>query len=257
MNPAEYGRMFEAEDSHWWYVGLHELVLGRVARESERLGRRLRIFDAGCGTGRLCQLMSRYGEVAGVDVSAEAIRYCHKRNVAAKLGDLNELELEPGSYDIITSIDVIYHTGIRDDVRVLQKLRAALKPGGMLILNLVAFEFLRSTHDVAVHTRERYRRDTLKERLAAAGFQVGFVTYRVSLLFPLIAAYRLLSRLLRKDTQAHQVLSDVKLPQPLVNAAFLRLLRMENVLLQRWALPVGISVFAVARQPQRPDLESI
>ena len=50
------------------------------------------------------------------------------------------------------------HQAIRDDAPVLATLNRALKPGGALILNLVAFEFLRSPHDLAVHTRERYTR---------------------------------------------------------------------------------------------------
>ncbi len=251
MNPAEYMRMFESEDSHWWYVGLHELILRHVADESGRLGRRPRILDAGCGTGRLCQLMSSYGDVDGVDASPEALECCRERGVPATRCDLNDLELEPGSYDIITSIDVLYHRGIRDDVAVLERLRSGLRPGGMLLINLVAHEFLRSTHDVAVHTRERYTIKLLTERLERAGFEIDRITYRVALLFPLIAAYRILAgKFANRSVQGTDVASDVALPHPLVNGLLLKSLRLENRLLAtRASLPSGSSLFAVARKP--------
>ncbi|WP_026840782.1 class I SAM-dependent methyltransferase [Citrifermentans bremense] len=248
MNQAEYARMFQVEDSHWWYVGLHELILSHVAREAARLKRPLRILDAGCGTGRLCQLLAPYGEVEGVDASREAIRFCRRRGVAAEIGDLNALELEPERYDLITSIDVLYHQGVRDDVEVLKSFLAALRPGGMLILNLVALEWLRSSHDVAVHTRERYDERTLRDRLAAAGFRVALLSFRVSLLFPLVAGYRLLRGRLRSARAAKAGASDVVLPSPLVNRVLLCAMRMENSLLRRLRLPIGSSLFAVARK---------
>lgn len=247
MNSAEYRRMFEAEDSHWWYVGLHELVISCVMAESERIGRSLRMLDAGCGTGRLLQLMSAYGDVEGYDASEEAISFCHTRGVAASQADLNDLQLEPSRYDLITSIDVLYHTGIQDDVDVLRRLFAALKPGGVLILNLVAHEFLRSSHDIAVHTRERYTRRSLLQRVCTAGFSAEYASYRVSGLFPLIACYRLLHRgVTAKDKDT--IVSDVVVPHPWINALLLAVIRFENRLMKRSALPFGSSVFVCARK---------
>jgi SAM-dependent methyltransferase len=249
MNIAEYRRMFEAEDSHWWYVGLHELVMRHVTAESERSGRPLRILDAGCGTGRLMQLMSAYGEVEGYDASEEAVRYCHMRGVKAGLADLNDLQLEADRYDVITSIDVLYHAGIKDDVAVLKRLYAVLKPGGLLILNLVAHEFLRSTHDIAVHTRERYTRAMLCQRLMEAGFGITFASYRVSLLFPCVAVYRLLSRFAAcREADPGQVASDVSSPLWLINGLLVRIIRLENTVLEVTSLPFGSSVFVVARK---------
>lgn len=248
MNRAEYRRMYEAEDCHWWYVGLHELILDHVRQERQRVGRPLRILDAGCGTGRLCQLMSPYGEVEGLDASQEAVQFCHQRGVDATVANLNEVRLEPERYDLITSIDVLYHAGIRDDVAVLKQFARALQPGGLLILNLVAFEFLRSSHDVAVHTRERYTRPLLVQRLASAGFRNSYLSYRVTLLFPLIAAYRLAARLVLSRQAPRDTVSDVAVPSPLVNKLLLASIRMENRLLGHCPLPFGSSLLAVARK---------
>ena len=250
MNLAEYRRMYAVEDRHWWYVGLHELIMRSVTAESQRLGRPLRILDAGCGTGRLMQLMSAYGDVEGYDASEEAVSCCHERAVAAGLADLNDLQPQPDSFDIITSIDVLYHTGIKDDIAVLKKLRTGLRPGGLLILNLVAHEFLRSSHDVAVHTRERYTRKELLRRLSSAGFLPEYASYRVCILFPLIAVYRLICRGRGEGaTNRHDVDSDVSLPHPLINALLLGLARVENRVMNRYTLPAGSSLFVLARKP--------
>jgi len=242
--------MYEAEDRHWWYVGLHELIIATVQRHSQRLGRPLKIFDAGCGTGRLCQLLAEKGhDVRGCDVSEEAIRFCLQRGVSTVFrSDLNTIELDAGEFDVITSIDVLYHQNIRDDVAVMKRLLTALKPNGILIINLVAFAFLRSTHDIAVHTRERYTRSLLTERLQSAGFGLRSVSYRVSFLFPIIALYRLLAKhRLQRGAATSDVPSDVALPHPFVNSLLLKTLRWENcVMLSGMPLPAGLSVFAVA-----------
>lgn len=250
MNPVEYARMYEVEDRHWWYVGLHSLILPVLRRESQRLGRPLEIFDAGCGTGRLAQLMKEQGHrVDGCDASGEALRLCRLRGIdSMALADLNSFEIEAEKYDVITSIDVLYHSAIIDDRAVMRRLRSGLGPGGMLVLNLVAHEFLRSTHDTAVHTRERYTRGMLCRRLEEAGFRIESATYRVSLLFPFIAAYRLVSRFAAgQGADPEKVASDVSSPHPLLNSLLLKTIELENALLGAVSLPFGSSVFVVAR----------
>lgn len=252
MNPIEYTRMYEAEDLHWWYVGLHALVLSVIGCESQRLERPLGIFDAGCGTGRLVQLMQRQGHrVEGCDASEEALRLCRARGIDTMAqADLNSVEIEPEKYDVITSIDVLYHSGVINDRTVMRQLQSGLKPGGILILNLVAHEFLRSTHDIAVHTRERYTRSMLCRRLKEAGFEIEFATYRVSLLFPFIAVYRLLSRCAAgRDSDPKQVASDVSSQHRLTNAILLKTLYLENFIMKFITLPFGSSLFVVAKKP--------
>ncbi|HIJ96625.1 MAG TPA: class I SAM-dependent methyltransferase [Desulfuromonadales bacterium] len=255
MNLIEYSRMYEAEERHWWYVGLHKLIMAAVQRESARLGRPLTIFDAGCGTGRLCQLLTAQGHtVSGCDFSEEALRLCRLRGVTDTFpADLNSIELDEESYDVITSIDVLYHRGVSDDAAVMRRLQRALKPGGLLILNLVAHEFLRSSHDIAVHTRERYTRGILCQRLQSAGFTIASSTYRVSLLFPLIVAYRLLSQsAVHSGADPVAVASDVAMPPPMINSLLLKVIDVENMILTLTSLPFGSSVFVAARKQYVP-----
>ena len=113
MWKQEYSNMFELEDHYWWYRGLHDLIELYVRRLSQK--GRPRILDAGCGSGKLMTLMSRYGDVAGFDFSDDAIRYSKERGiVSVTTQDLNEWDPPCGTYDIVTCIDVLCHGAIRD-----------------------------------------------------------------------------------------------------------------------------------------------
>ncbi len=249
MNPREYGQMFAVEDFHWWYVALHELILAAIPTRTAK-GEALQILDAGCGTGRLCQLLQDHGAVSGCDISAQALELCRKRGLKGLFqADLNTVSLHSAHYDVITSIDTLYHLAITDDKAVLKKFLNALKPGGVLILNLVAHEFLRSTHDLAVHTRKRYTRREVVALLESCGFKVRVASYRISFLFGPIAAFRLVKKTLNFASDPHSVTSDVTSPQPLVNRLLLWAARQENRLVLKSAVPFGTSVFAVAERP--------
>lgn len=249
MNEAEYQRMFRVEDRHWWYIALHELVISQVAAEATAKGP-LQIFDAGCGTGRLAELLSPYGEISGCDASPLAIAFCRQRGLSSMTqATLQDVTLPANHFDVITCIDVLYHRGIDDDVAVLERLRTALKPGGLLLIHLVAAPALYSSHDLAVHSRERYTRPLLQGRLEQAGLVTERLSYRLFALFPLIAAWRRLRRR-EPDVAPSEVVSDLSLPPALINAALLRLMRAENWLLRHVNLPCGSSLLAVCRRPQ-------
>lgn len=249
MNEREYGRMYAVEERHWWYVALHELVVAAVEEQRRQKGA-LTILDAGCGTGRLCQLLGHYGEVQGCDLSPLALGFCRERGLTGLFpADLASADLGEGRYDVITSIDVLYHRAIADEAAVLARFHRALRPGGLLVLNLVAHEYLRSSHDIAVHTRRRYTRQELVALLEGAGFSVEKASYRLAFLFIPIACYRLAKRFLKRGEPAESVDSDVSLPAPFLNGLLLRITRAENRLLRRLSLPVGTSVFVIARRP--------
>ncbi|KKQ78658.1 MAG: Methyltransferase type 11, partial [Parcubacteria group bacterium GW2011_GWC2_38_7] len=85
--------------------------------------------------------MNEYGEVKGCDISSLALELCGKRKVSVFPADLNLIDLGIERYDVITSIDVLYHQKIQNDSEVLSRFHRALKPGGILILNLPAYNF--------------------------------------------------------------------------------------------------------------------
>ncbi|RME58453.1 class I SAM-dependent methyltransferase, partial [Candidatus Parcubacteria bacterium] len=72
MKKQAYQEMFQVENTHWWYRGLHDLVLHLLDKWFP--GKSLKIFDAGCGTGQLISLLSDAGhQVSGLDYSDDAV----------------------------------------------------------------------------------------------------------------------------------------------------------------------------------------
>lgn len=246
MNPVEYERMFEAEEAQWWYVGMRAVsfallrpILGGKPPDA------LRLLDAGCGTGNNLRHLAAFGRTTGVDLSSEALRFCRSRGVTVAGGNLMALPFAADSFDCVTSFDVLYHRWVEDDSAAIAELARVLKPGGLLLVRVPALKMLWGAHDEAVHSRHRYTRGEVRALLLSAGLEVLRASYANTLLFPLLLFRRTVDRL----TGRHG--SDVGfLPAPL-EWAFGNVLAIEARLLG-WGLnlPVGASVFALARKPR-------
>jgi SAM-dependent methyltransferase len=244
MEPAEYQIMYDREEGYWWYVGLRALVLSLVTRFAG--GREpLRLLDAGCGTGKLLETCQAY-RAYGLELSAEAFRFLRRRGLDRVVqASVCRIPFPEDTFDVVVSNDVLYTVASPGDVRALGELARVLKPGGLLLLNLPAYEFLRSRHDVAIHTRQRYTRGRLREMLAMAGLQIRTLTYRNTLLFPLAALVRFAQKVFRPHPAAAQ--SDLRPLPAVLNRALTLPLLMENWLIRRGVrLPFGLSVFCVA-----------
>jgi hypothetical protein len=135
---------------------------------------------------------------------------------------------------------------MKDFSKALDGIRMALKPGGVFIFNLPAFNSMQSEHDRAVGIFRRFRRNTLRKELQAAGFEVEKINYRVSCLFPLIWVIRMLKK--GKSAGAKEAHSDLKPLSAPVNGFLTWLFKFENVIVNYIPAPYGLSVFGVARK---------
>jgi SAM-dependent methyltransferase len=250
VEEIEYERLRSVEEEHWWYVSLHALILDFVCGESERLGRSLKILDAGCGTGRLCQLLAPIGEVHGCDIHHLAVELATRRGISnVVLLDLSDRRIGEDSYDVITMMDVLYHRRLTSELAVLRNLHKALREGGILMMQVPAFEILRGSHDVAVHTRRRYRRRQVVRMLEGCGFRIELATYRLAGMFLPLLAWRLGSRILSSSQSAPPASDVARLPPRFINRVLAGLLSLENrFVLRGKRLPVGTSVFVFARK---------
>jgi SAM-dependent methyltransferase len=249
MEKIEYETMFSVENDFWWYRGLHDLVL-RFVRPAVAVAagpkKPLRILDAGCGTGRMMELLLPCGEVEGFDFSEEAVGFCTQRGISSvSRQDLTAWHGGSGQYDVIISLDVLCHNSIIDEDAIVKEFHRALKPGGTLIVNLPAFELLRRRHDRAVHTRKRYAKKETIARYEAAGFFINHASYRLPHLFLIIFCKKWAERLLG-DTGME---SDVAMPPRWLNALLTWCNLFENrCIASGVSMPLGTSLFIVARK---------
>lgn len=241
MEKREYKNIYDHEDGHFFYVSTHNLVL-RLAAKYLGPKKEVMILDAGCGTGGLMTKLAGMGTVVGVDYNQEALKYARKRGVRVIKAGIEKLPFKNGVFDLVTSIDVIYHRKIKNDVAVLAEMRRVLKPNGVLILRVPANKDLWSAHDRYVHTARRYTKEELRQKLIKAGFRLRFLSLVNSLFFP-ISLLRVRLERLRHEPSSSAV-TDVN---PLINRVLIGLLNLETELICRGlALPFGQGLVAVA-----------
>ena len=181
-------------------------------------------------------------EARGLDFSMEAVRMAAERGLRGLIrGSTMTLPFPNDTFDLVTSIDVLYIKGV-DDRMAMSEIRRVTKPGGVIVINVPAFEMLRGRHDAAVHTRHRYRKSEVAGLLQEHGFEVLKLSYWNMTLFPVMMAKRTMERLSRKGAAPASDMSD--LPGP-VNNILTALMRVENRMLLATGMPFGGSVFAV------------
>jgi SAM-dependent methyltransferase len=92
-----------------------------------------RVLEVGCGPGELAERLVRElgAEVTAVDVSPRMVDLARARGVDARVGDVQELPFEPGSFDCVVAAWVLFH--VPDLDRGLAEIARVLRPGGSLV----------------------------------------------------------------------------------------------------------------------------
>lgn len=248
MDRVEVQAMLDNEDRHWWYRGRRRIVLDEIGRLHVKPG--ARILDAGCGSGRLLDELTAYGEVSGLDHNPDSVEIARERgHPDVRQGVVEDLPWEDGTFDLITCLDVVEHTA--DDRVTLRELGRVLKVGGHLLITVPAIQAIWSSHDVFNNHYRRYDRRMMRKAAHDAGLHIERMTYFNSLLFPPAAAVRLFRRILERDATSTingngQHFPDAKLtPMWLSPTLELALKAEASWLRTERTLPVGLSLLAV------------
>lgn len=244
MEKEEYKNIYSHESSHFFYVSLHQLILNCISKHCKN-NFPLNILDAGCGTGLLAKKMSSKGIVTGVDINDEALRFSKKRGIKVEQASIANLPFPDNKFDLVTCIDVLYHQQVNDDIRALREFFRVLKPGGILLMRVPANNWLRLSHDRCVHTRYRYSKKDLKEKLNNANFKIKKLSYLNSLLF-FPALYKFISE---KVLKSYSKTSSIEKLPTVLNSIFLKILNFENRIMLLTGLPFGLGLFAVCQKP--------
>ena len=241
MKTDDFKELAEVEDSMWYFHALNRRMLLPLA---ELASKNATVLDAGCGTGGLIKALQGVGApwtIKGLDYSPVACSYARERtSVPIEEVSIEALPFGDGQFDAVLTADVICQI---DDASVaLAEFRRVLKSGGILAINVAAYNWMRSYHDELMDTRHRFRRSELVNLLRQVGFEVTLSSYANMLLFPLIFARR-------KIFVPRHPTSDVKPYPPLIDAFCGSMAALEHLLLSTGIkLPVGNSVFIVARK---------
>jgi SAM-dependent methyltransferase len=238
MEEDAYHLMAELDDSHWWFQARREIVCD-VVRRFVPSGSE--VVDYGCGTGAIAARLREAGyRVVGAEVSEEMLGRCELRGVQTI--NLGEQWIPPASADCVLACDVLEH--VEHDVELLVRLRDVLRPEGLFIATVPAYEFLWSGEDYVSRHFRRYTRRNLRKSFARGGYDVVWSSYFNTLLFPTASLVILTKRLFRPRAMYS---SNVERLPPWQNSLFRTIFTQERALLRHLQLPFGLSVMCVAR----------
>jgi ubiquinone/menaquinone biosynthesis C-methylase UbiE len=245
----EYDTMRQVEDIYWWYQVLRrEVVKDVVSRFSPT--QPYKLLDAGCGTGGMLHTLHETRpewQITGLDLSSVAVEHCQQRGLPEIIrGSVDKMPFPNASFDVVVSLDVLYHKQVSQN-RALSEIARVLKPGGLLILNLPAFDVLRGRHDVAVHGTRRYTIKRIRELLRPAGFKLETAFYWNAWFFFPLLVWRLLTRSLKPPREG-ETKSDLSTLPPKINALLTAIGRLDFMVCQLLHLPFGTSVYSVGRK---------
>lgn len=187
-----------------WHIHKALRAYGR-----EQAGKaRLRVLDAGSGFGQYTWRLARKypgWDITAADVKEEEINACKSFFQTMKQGNVKFLQAdltdysEPGTYDLVLSVDVMEH--IRDDLSVFRNFHKSMKPGGMLLISTPSDQGGSDVHGegdssfIEEHVRDGYGIAEIGQKLRQAGFKKveshytygrpGSLAWRLSMKLPL------------------------------------------------------------------------
>lgn len=102
--------------------------------ETKTSGRRL--LEVGCGQGALLDAAHQGGwHPEGLDISERFAQFARdKLGVPVRVGDVSSVHISPESFDVVVLNAILEH--LPDPRRVLMKMHRALKPGGLIWIDV-------------------------------------------------------------------------------------------------------------------------
>jgi SAM-dependent methyltransferase len=260
MDTQLYDELYRVEHDHWWFQARRHIVWSLVRRhldgvagatpQGNSLGRcpshprRLRICELGCGTGGNLAAIADQHDVIGVECSPHALEYARRRLgnrvIAGSLP--NEVQLPANTFDVVLLTDVLEH--IEDDAASAQTALRLVRPGGIVVATVPAYQWLYSPRDAHHHHFRRYSKRHFRDLWRTSDAQIELLSHYNTLLFPPAAVVRLASKVVRNASKC----GDLTIPYVGLNRALSLLMRCEAHFLGRLPMPFGLSLVAVVRQ---------
>jgi SAM-dependent methyltransferase len=229
---------------HFWVQRRFEVVR---ALAGELLQKSQNIAEIGCGHGLVQrQIEEAYGrEVTGFDLNEFALRQNQSRRSSVCCYDISQRASQfHHRFDLIVLFDVLEH--IEDEDSFLQSVIFHLAPGGHLIVNVPAGQWLYSAYDQVDGHKRRYSIRQLERAVERNGYTLVRSSYWGLPLVPVLILRKIW--LARSYGDANAVAVGFDSRNKTINRMLGRLASCEIVPQKL----LGTSVMAVFRSPAGP-----
>ena len=257
MQADYYKEYYELERTNWWFTARKQILRDQLIRLFPRQ-KNLKILNVGAALGASTILLQEFGEVVSIEYSKDCCDFVNQ-NLGLHFihGSITELPFENNSFDLVCAFDVVEH--VQDDLLAVRELHRVCRPGGYTFTTVPTFQALWSEHDVI---NEHVRRYTLRNYLALFADQpagIQFRSYFNFFLFPPVAAFRIISSLIKKNNKASNVRSDnSKISGGFISKLLYMIFVSEtNFLRKGIRFPIGISLMVISRKHQPAEAPGI
>lgn len=245
MIQHEYEKLFNLQESYWWFRGKAYLIR-KIMNDTYSGNESLQILDVGCGTGYITKLLGHYGKVTGIDMADIALEFCSRNGLTSvKKGSITAIPFPDNQFDLICALDVLYHKAVENDEDAIREVYRVLKPGGRVIITTSAMKCLFGKNDIVQHGARRHTRKELLDKCARSGFIHERSSYYTMAFFPLVYIVRKI-----QDLKNIEPKSDIdENINPFINAICFWVFKREIDMLQFFTLPFGVHLFGIFRKP--------
>ncbi len=230
--------------SHWYYISKGRAIKSLLGDKPIN-----GLLDVGAGSGVFSKMLVNEGRAAQaicVDPNYDA------DFVGVRPGEKIEYtrSVEKVEADLVLMADVIEH--VDDDVALVREYAQKAEPGTRFLISVPAFQFLWSSHDEFLDHRRRYTRASLKKAVEDAGLVPRDTRYFFGMLFPAVAAMRLMPEKLSTAVGAgatKENASQLKAAPGWLNSSLVAIHDLERLAMFPFNRLAGVTVFCLAEKP--------
>ena len=247
MERSFYKSYFQVEKEHWLMRGRRAIVEDMLSRFGSKKPAQTKVLDFGCGSGLFVGELAEKGyQSYGLDISHEAIKFGERQGIK-NLGviDSHKIHHPDNFFDVILVLDVLEH--LEDESWALKEMHRALKPGGIVISMVPAYEWMWGVQDEVAHHYRRYTKTRLLKAVNDSGsWKILHSSYFNTFLFLPIAGVRLISKVFKLKKRQ----SDFDINNEFLNKTFGSIFNAERKTLKNIKYPFGVSILAVVQKIQ-------
>jgi len=170
---------FDVESTHWWFQARRKILKALLVDELKKRGKTRfdHALEIGCFAGKnieeFRQLSARW---SGVEPSLEAAQHAQQALPEAEIliGEFPRATPE-GTYDAIFLFDVLEH--IENSSAALSEIKHLLRPGGLLVITVPAYQWLWTPFDTINKHFRRYTASRLRDELYEAKLCITRIGY--------------------------------------------------------------------------------